>query len=53
MQTFDELVAELKLTREQSVKIQQYLNELVIELIEGVKEDIIKNAEDTISNLQS
>lgn len=52
MQTFDELVKELKLNPEQSQKIQQYLNELIVELLESVKEDIVKNTDETISHLK-
>jgi len=52
MQTFDELAKELNLSPHQSQKIQQYLNELIIELLESVKEDIVKNTDETISRLQ-
>lgn len=52
MKSFDELVKELKLNPDQSQKIRQYINELVIELLESVKEDIIKNTDETISSLK-
>lgn len=53
MKTFDELVKELKLNPDQSQKIQLYINELVIELLESVKEDIVNNTDETISNLKN
>ena len=53
MKTFDELVKELKLNPDQSQKLQQYINDLVIELLESVKEDIVKNTDETISNLKA
>lgn len=53
MKTFDELVKELKLNPDQSQKIQLYINELVIELLESVKEDIVQNTDETISNLKN
>jgi hypothetical protein len=53
MKTFDELAKELKLNSAQSQAVQQYLNDLVIELLESVKEDIVKNTDETISQLQT
>ena len=53
MKTIDQLAVELKLTPEQSLQIQQYVNELVVELLESVKEDIVKNTDDTIAGIKS
>lgn len=53
MQTIDDLAKELKLTPEQSTKIQQYINELAVELLESIKFDNDRNFDETISNLKS
>lgn len=53
MQTIDELAKELNLTPEQSVKIQQYINELAVELLESIKFDNDRNFDETINNLKT
>jgi len=53
MQTIEELSQSLKLTSEQSQAIETYINGLLIELLESIKQDHIKNFEDTIENLKN
>ncbi len=52
MQTIEELSHDLKLSPEQSEAIQKYINGLLIELLESIKQDHIKNFEETIENLR-
>ena len=53
MQTIDELSTELNLTTDQVQKIQSYINQLVVELLQSIKEDNDRNFDETISSLQS
>ncbi|HPT65832.1 MAG TPA: hypothetical protein PK257_00790 [Candidatus Woesebacteria bacterium] len=53
MQTIDQLTQDLKLTSEQSKAIEIYINGLLIELLESIKQDHIKNFEETIDNLKN
>ncbi len=53
MQTIEQLTQELKLTPEQSKAIEIYINGLLIELLESIKQDHIKNFEETIENLRN
>lgn len=53
MQTIEELSKELKLTSDQSKAIEIYINGLLIELLESIKQDHIKNFEETIENLRN
>lgn len=53
MQTIEELSQQLKLTPEQSTAIEAYINGLLIELLESIKQDHIKNFEETIENLKN
>jgi len=53
MQTIEELTQDLKLTPEQSQAIEVYINGLLIELLESIKQDHIKNFDETINNLKS
>lgn len=52
MQTIDELIKDLNLTPEQSEAIKAYINGLLIELLESIKQDHIKNFEETIDKLR-
>jgi hypothetical protein len=52
MQTIDQLSQDLKLTPEQSKAIEIYINGLLIELLESIKQDHVKNFEETIDNLK-
>jgi len=52
MQTIEELTQDLKLNQEQSQAIENYINSLLIELLESIKQDHIKNFEETIENLR-
>jgi len=53
MQTIEQLTQDLKLTPEQSQAIETYINGLLIELLESIKQDHIKNFEETIDNLRN
>jgi len=53
MQTIEQLTQDLKLTPEQSKVIETYINGLLIELLESIKQDHIKNFEETIENLRN
>ena len=53
MQTIDELIKDQNLTPVQSEAIKTYINGLLIELLESIKEDHIKNFEETIDNLKN
>lgn len=52
MKTIEELTQELKLTPEQALGVKAYINGLLIELLESIKQDHIKNFDETINNLK-
>ena len=52
MQTIQELIKENNLTSQQAESIKIYINGLLIELLESIKQDHIKNFEETIDNLR-
>ena len=52
MKTIEELIAELKLSPEQSDIVKNYFEELVIELLESLKQDNLQNFEETISSIR-
>lgn len=52
MKTIKQLQIELGLSDQQVKKISQYLNELVVELLDGLKQDTIDNFEETIEALK-
>jgi len=52
MQTIEELIKENNLTSQQADSIKTYINGLLIELLESIKQDHIKNFEETIDNLR-
>jgi hypothetical protein len=52
MKTIEELTAELKLNEDQVVGVKEYINNLLIELLESIKEDHIRNFDETINNLK-
>jgi hypothetical protein len=52
MQTIEELSQELKLSPEQAAGVKNYINSLLIELLESIKQDHIKNFDETINNLK-
>ncbi len=52
MKTIEELTQELKLTPEQALGVKSYINGLLIELLESIKQDHIKNFDETIHNLK-
>lgn len=53
MQTIDQLCAELKLDPNQSDALKVYLTELIVDLLESIKQDNIKNFEETIESLRA
>jgi hypothetical protein len=53
MQTIDQLIQELKLTSEQSDGVKDYINSLLVELLDSIKQDHIKNFDETINNLKN
>jgi flagellar biosynthesis/type III secretory pathway protein FliH len=53
MQTIEELTQNLNLNPDQSEAIKIYINSLLIELLESIKQDHIKNFEETIENLRN
>jgi len=52
MQTIEELIKEQKLSPEQSVAVKVYFENLVIELLESLKQDNLQNFEETISSIR-
>ena len=53
METIEQLIQELKLTPEQSEGVKNYINGLLVELLESIKQDHIKNFDETINNLKN
>ena len=53
MKTIEQLIQELKLTPEQAEGVKDYINGLLVELLESIKQDHIKNFDETINNLKS
>jgi hypothetical protein len=51
MKTFDEISAELKLTPEQKTAVEAYFNQLIVELLESIKQDNNQNFDETISSI--
>lgn len=52
MQTIDQLITELKLNPEQSAIVKTYFEDLVVELLESLKQDNLQNFEETISSIR-
>ncbi|HWS49304.1 MAG TPA: hypothetical protein VN174_04620 [Candidatus Methanoperedens sp.] len=52
MQTIEELIKEQKLTSDQSVAVKSYFENLVIELLESLKQDNLQNFEETINSIR-
>ena len=53
MQTIDELIADLNLTPDQAEGVKKYINGLLVELLERIKQDHINNFDETIHNLKT
>jgi len=53
MQTIDQLAKEIGLNTNQKVQVQAYLNDLIIELLESIKQDNLTNFDETISTLKT
>ena len=53
MQTIEQLIQELKLTQNQADGVKDYINGLLFELLESIKQDHIKNFDETINNLKN
>ncbi len=52
MKSLKQLQQELGLTNEQAQKISEFINELVIEMLDSLKEDTIANFEETAEALK-
>ena len=53
MQTLDELTQQLKLTPDQAKGVKEYIDGLLVELLESIKQDHINNFDETINNLKT
>ncbi|MEI8067635.1 MAG: hypothetical protein WCG91_01640 [Candidatus Shapirobacteria bacterium] len=53
MQTIEELIKDQNLNAQQAEAIKDYFNGLLIELLESIKQDHIKNFEETIDSLRN
>lgn len=53
MQTIEQLIQELNLTKNQADGVKGYINGLLFELLESIKQDHIKNFDETINNLKN
>lgn len=53
MQTIDQLCQQLKLTPEQRIAVESYFSQLVVELLESIKQDNVQNFDETISSISS
>jgi len=52
MKTIEELIKEEKLNPKQAQAVKDYINQLLIDLLESIKQDHIKNFDETINNLR-
>lgn len=52
MKTIDELIVGLKLDPQQSQTVKTYFEDLVVELLESLKQDNLQNFEDTINSIR-
>lgn len=53
MQTIDQLINDLKLTKTQADGVKKYFEELTVEILESLKLDNLQNFEETISLIKS
>jgi hypothetical protein len=53
MQTIEELIADLNLTPDQAEGVKEYINNLLVELLESIKQDHINNFDETIHKLKT
>ncbi|MFA6518856.1 MAG: hypothetical protein WCV93_04400 [Candidatus Shapirobacteria bacterium] len=53
MQTLKDLATELKLTPQATAKLEQFVNQLVIELLQSIQEDNNRNFDETVANLKN
>lgn len=51
MQTIDELSQQIKLSEDQSKAVKLYIGSLVLDLLESLKQDNLKNFDETIESL--
>ncbi len=52
MQTIDQLCTDLKLSQDQVAILKTYVTELIVDLLESIKQDNIKNFDETIDSLR-
>lgn len=53
MQTFNQFCEQQKLTPDQKIAFENYIGELVIELLESIKQDNVQNFDETISSISA
>jgi hypothetical protein len=53
MQTLKDLATQLKLTPESTAKLEQFVSQLVIELLESIRDENNRNFNETIDNLKN
>lgn len=53
MKPIEELMSELDLNETQATGVKEYINELLINLLESIKQDHIKNFDETINDLKN
>jgi hypothetical protein len=51
MQTFKALSLQLKLTKDQEATIETYFSQMVVELLESIKQDNVQNFDETINSI--
>lgn len=51
MQTFKALSQQLKLTPEQETAVEAFFSQMVVELLESIKQDNVQNFDETISSI--
>jgi hypothetical protein len=52
MKTIDEITAELKLSPEQSLGVKKFVSEMIIELLESLRDENNQNFNETIESLK-
>ncbi len=52
MKTIKQLQVDLKLNQEQTEGVSKFINELVVEILDSLREDTIGNFEETIEALK-
>ncbi|MFZ2153429.1 MAG: hypothetical protein WAV41_05285 [Microgenomates group bacterium] len=53
MQNFDELSTQLKLTPVQKSSVEKFFGQMIIELLESIKQDNVQNFDETINSIKN